>query len=158
MATDTAERISALADDAVRLIRRGLVTPERAHLQPAADGAVRLSVFLEPPAAHRRRARRRATTALLHRLGFAAVVVHLGVDGTADGQRPRDVLQSQLRCPGPGAPGIGTAEQAAAAIAALDGLRVIAGRATICKRAGQLLAPPRLCPRWMATDCTCSRS
>ena len=99
-----------------------------------------------------------ATTAPLHRLGFAAVVVHPAWTGrpTASGAA-RDVLQSQ-----PDVPvlvlGIGTAEQAAAAIAALDGLRVIAGRATICKRAGRLLAPPRLYRRWMATDCTCSRS
>ena len=146
IATDTAERISALADDAVGLIHRGLVTLERARLQPAADGAVRLSVFLGRQQRIDGAPAGVAITALLHRLGFAAVVVHLGVDGTADGQRRRATFFSRNSDVPVLVLGIGTAEQAAAAVAALDGLRVTAERATICKRAGQLLAPPPALP------------
>lgn len=146
IATDTAERIRAVADDAVGLIGRGLVTLERARLQPAADGAVRLSVYLGRQQRLGGRPADLATTALLHRLGFAAAVVHLGVDGTVDGRRRRAKFFSRNADVPVLVLGIGTAEQAAAAVAALEGLRVTAERATICKRAGQLLAPPPSLP------------
>ena len=94
IATDTAEVISAVADDAAGLIRRGLVTVERARQQTPADGAVRLSVYLGRQQRIGGEPADVATTALLHRLGFAGVVVHLGVDGTADDQQ---ILHAALK-------------------------------------------------------------
>lgn len=146
IATDTAEVISAVADDAAGLIRRGLVTVERARQQTPADGAVRLSVYLGRQQRIGGEPADVATTALLHRLGFAGVVVHLGVDGTADGRRRRAKFFSRNADVPVLVLAIGTAEQAAAAIAALDGLRFTVERAQICKRAGELLAAPRPLP------------
>ena len=93
-AVDRADKIAPLADRAVAMTTRGLITLERARLlvppeAPAPHDTVKLTVYVGrqdrvsgQPAHH-------AVCDALHRHGFAGAAVFLGVDGTKHGQRRR---------------------------------------------------------------------
>lgn len=157
VATDTAEVISSVVDDAVGLVRRGLVTVERAKsaLTRSADGDVRLSVYLGRQQRTGGAPAYVAVTDLMHRLGFAGVIVYLGVDGTTGRQRRRAKFFSRNTDVPVMVLAVGTAEQAGAAAAELARLQpepqLTVERIRVCKRAGRLLEPP---PPLPATDAT----
>ena len=93
-AVDRADKIAPLADRAVEMTTRGLVTLERARLLVGPDASarpdtVKLTVYVGrqdrvsgQPAHH-------AVCEVLHSHGFAGASVFLGVDGTKHGQRQR---------------------------------------------------------------------
>lgn len=83
-------------------------------------------------------------TAVLHRLGFAAAEVFLGVDGTVAGQRRRARFVSRNADVPLVVSGVGTAAQAGQAItelrAMLPDALLAAERIRICKDDGRILA------------------
>ncbi|KMO84689.1 hypothetical protein BST22_17790 [Mycolicibacterium chubuense] len=155
-AVDLPDRIRTLADAAVGLTRRGLITLERAWLLPGSlpadlDGWVRLSLYLgrkQPVAGVPGYV---AVCEVLHRLGFVAADVFLGVDGTVAGERRRARFFSHNTDVPVLITGIGTRTQALAAVDELTGmlasplfsLRPV----VVCKIDGRTLAtPPRSWP------------
>jgi PII-like signaling protein len=157
-AVDRADKIAPLAERAVAMTARGLVTLERAQLrtEPTASllsETVKLTVYvgrqdhvLGRPAHH-------AVCDLLHRHGFAGASVFLGVDGTKDGQRRRARFFSRNVDVPVMVIAIGTRAQAAEAIPKLDSMLrrplLTLERVQLCKCDGQLIAPPTALP---ATD------
>jgi PII-like signaling protein len=92
-AVDTADKISALADEIVSETTRGFVTLERARL---VDGSAvptpettKLTIYLGRQDRASGKPAYRVACDLLHRHGFAGASVFLGVDGTKSGQRRR---------------------------------------------------------------------
>ncbi|HNM86294.1 MAG: DUF190 domain-containing protein [Mycobacterium sp.] len=155
VATDTAEVIGPVVDEAVVLMRHGLVTVERAEsaVTRLTDGDVRLGVYLGRRQRSRGAPAYLAVTDLMHRLGFAGVIVYLGVDGTTGQQRRRAKFFSRNTDVPVLVLAVGTAGQAGAAAAELarlePGPQLTVERIRICKRAGRLLSPP---PSLPATD------
>lgn len=158
-AVDTAETIAALAERAVEIVPRGLITIERAQLvtattpAPTVPSTSKLTIYV---GRHHRAAgapAHRAVIALLHRLGFAAATVFVGVDGTFHGQRRR----ARFFSPNTHVPimivAVGTGEQVSAALGELNGLLhrplMTVERAELCKRDGVLVGKPSPLP---ATD------
>lgn len=154
-AVDTAPRIASAAAEVATLPLQGLVTVQPARLitgraeppSPAAGSAsTKLTVYVGRHERVGRAPAERAVVALLHRHGIAGASVLLGIDGTAHGQRRRarffagnaDVPLMVIA--------IGDSERIAAAVTALWELLPAAlitlEDVTICKRDGQLLAPP----------------
>lgn len=161
-AVDAADKISALAEQTVEVIPRGLITLERAQLirreSPAASTSAatdsrKLTVYV---GRHHRVAgvpAYRAVCDLLHRHGFAGATVFLGVDGTAHGQRRRAAFFSRNTEVPLMIIGLGTGAQVDAVLGKLTELLpnplLTVERAQLCKQAGQLLARPAQLP---ATD------
>jgi PII-like signaling protein len=157
-AVDRADKIAPLADRAVAMTTRGLITLERARLlvaseAPAPHDTVKLTVYIGrqdrvsgQPAHH-------AVCDLLHRHGFAGASVFLGVDGTKHGQRQRARFFSRNVDIPVMIIAIGTGEQAVGAIPELEAMPrqplLTIERAQLCKRDGQLLTRPTALP---ATD------
>lgn len=159
-ATDTADAIGALLGDVESLTRRGLIAVDRARLvtgrDPFPSGVahdVRLSVYLGRQQRIGGVPAYVAASELMHRLGFAGVIVYLGVDGTVAGQRHRAKFFSRNIDVPVMVLAVGTAGQAAAAAAELAELLadplLTVERIQICKRGGRLLETPLALP---ATD------
>ncbi|MCV7286743.1 DUF190 domain-containing protein [Mycolicibacterium wolinskyi] len=154
-AVDTADKISALADRAVEMVPRGLITLERAVLVSAGSPAAvpetaKLTIYV---GRHHRVAGTpayRAVCAVLHRHGFAGATVFLGVDGTEHGQRRR----ARFLSPNADVPmmivAIGTGDQVAAVLGELAELLAeplfTVERAQLCKSNGELLSRPKALP------------
>lgn len=140
-AVDRAERITAVAEQAVAMISRGILTLERARLLDApGPGDYKLTLYV-------RRARSyRAVCEVLHAHGFAAAAVFLGVDGTEAGQRHRARFVGTNNDVPVMIIAAGTGAQVAAAAPELRRLAPSATmtleRAQLCKRDGELIAPP----------------
>lgn len=147
-AVDRAERITGLAEQAVTMISRGIVTLERAQLlgAPPPEHA-KLTVYVKRTGSHR------AVCDILRAHGFAGAAAFLGVDGTTGGRRRRARFFSanadvpvMIIAPG-------TGDQVAAAAPELQrlvpGATMTVERAQVCKRDGRLLATPDPLP---ATD------
>ncbi len=155
VATDFAGVIGPLVDDAVGLMCRGLVTVERAEPAPTGfnRGDVRLSVYLGRQQRSGGAPAYVAVTELMHRLGFAGVIVYLGVDGTTGRRRRRAKFFSRNTDVPVMVLAVGTAEQAGVAAAELARLepvpQVTVERIQVCKQVGKLLSPPPVVP---ATD------
>lgn len=125
-ATDTPQRISAVADDAAALVGRGVLTVEHARRlradEPPADDTVRLALHLG------RRQRLSgvpgylAVCDVLHAHGFIAAGVYLGVDGTVDGTRRRAHFFSRNSEVPLSVVGVGTVAQS---VTAADELRAV---------------------------------
>lgn len=150
-AVDLPDRIRALADAAVGLTGRGLLTLERAWLLPGSppadlDGSVRLSLYLGRKQAVAGVPGYVAVCEVLHRRGFVAADVFLGVDGTIAGERRRARFFSHNTDVPVLVTGIGTRAQALAAVEELTGtldsplfsLRPV----VVCKIEGRTLATP----------------
>ena len=151
VAVDRAERIGEIMPEASRLVSSGLVTSERAWLLDSADlpglahDAVRLSVYCgrsngvaRPPY--------RPVVDHLRACGFEGATVFLGVDGTMRGRRERARFFSANRDVPVMILAVGSR---AAAVRALERLAdvvpdpiVTAEGVQICKRQGELIAPP----------------
>ena len=154
-AVDRADKIASLADRAVAMTTRGLVTLERARLLGGSEASappdtVKLTVYVGRqdrvsglPAHH-------AVCEVLHRHGFAGASVFLGVDGTKDGQRRRARFFSRNVEIPVMIIAIGTGNQAADAIPELEAMLrqplLTIERAQLCKRDGQLLTRPTALP------------
>lgn len=162
-AVDTEERIAPLADLIVALTGRGMVTLERAGLvssdsdlealneldNPAWDAA-KLTVYVGRQARMDGQLASYAICDLMHRHGFAGATVHLGVDGTAHGERRRarffaHNVDVPMMIIGMGSP---TAASAVAGELArvVPHLLLTVERVRLCKRDGALLARPPSIP------------
>lgn len=149
-AVDSADRVTALADDVAALIGRGVITLERSHVLPDAltsnYDAVRLSLHVGRRHRIAGAPTFLAVCDLMHRRGFAGADVYLGVDGTVDGRRRRaeffhhngDVPLSIV--------GTGTRGQASAAMdelrAMLPDAQLTIAPAIVCKNNGRQLTRP----------------
>lgn len=158
-AVDAADKISALAEQTVDLIPRGLITLERAQLirrespAPTVTDTCKLTVYV---GRHHRVGgvpAYRAVCALLHGHGFAATTVLLGVDGTVHGDRRRAAFFSRNTEVPLMIVGLGTGAQVNAVLGELTDVfenpLLTVERAQLCKRGGQLLTRPAELP---ATD------
>jgi PII-like signaling protein len=163
VAVDTRSRIESLLGDVVSLKRHGLITLERARMlsgevSPVAlpeelHEATKLTVYVGRQERVHGSPAYVAVCNLLHRRGIAGATVLLGVDGTAHGVRERarffgrnaDVPMMIIA--------VGSGEEISRVLPELGGLLrrplITLERIRLCKRDGQLLAPPRALP---ATD------
>jgi PII-like signaling protein len=157
-AVDCGDKIAALADRAVAMTTRGLVTLERARLLVGPSTAapaetVKLTVYLGRQDRVAGQAAHRAVCDVLSRHGFAGAAALLGVDGTKHGQRRRARFFSRNVDIPVMIIAIGTGDQATAAISELDAMLhqplLTLERVQLCKRDGQLVARPTALP---ATD------
>jgi len=151
---DRAERIAGLADRAVAMTTRGLVTLERARLiGDESPDTVKLTVYIGRQDRVSGRPAHQAVCDVLHRHGFAGASVFLGVDGTKHGQRRRARFFSRNVDIPVMIIAIGTADQAMAAISELEAMLrqplLTLERVQLCKRDGQMVARPAALP---ATD------
>jgi PII-like signaling protein len=163
IAVDTRPRIEGLLGDVVSLKRHGLITLERARmlsgeistvaLPEELHEATKLTVYVGRQERVYGSPAYIAVCDLLHGRGIAGATVLLGVDGTARGVRERarffgrnaDVPMMIIA--------VGSGEQISRVLPELGGLLrrplITLERIRLCKRDGQLLAPPRALP---ATD------
>lgn len=156
-AVDAADKISALAEQTVQLVPRGLITLERAQLirrqspAPTVTDFCKLTVYV---GRHHRIGgvpAYRAVCDLLYQRGFAGATVFLGVDGTAHGQRRRAGFFSRNTEVPLMIIGLGTGPQVNAVLGELTELLennplLTVERAQLCKQGGQLLARPAELP------------
>jgi PII-like signaling protein len=157
-AVDRADKIAPLADRAVAMTTRGLVTLERARLLVGPESAappetVKLTVYIGRQDRVAGQAAHRAVCDVLSRHGFAGAAVFLGVDGTKHGRRRRARFFSRNVDIPVMIIAIGSGDQATAAIRELDAMLrqplLTLERVQLCKRDGQLVARPTALP---ATD------
>lgn len=146
-AVDTADKIAALAEKAIALTTRGLVTLESAELgisTPPEDA--KLTVYVGRQHRISGRPAHLAVCDVLHRHEFAGATVFLGVDGTAHGHRHRARFFSRNADIPMMVVGVGSGGRAAAAIDELSSLLerplLTVERVQLCKREGRLLARP----------------
>jgi PII-like signaling protein len=160
VAVDTRTRIESLLDDVVALKRHGLITLERARMlsreiPPAAALAelpesVKLTVYVGRQERVGGAPAFVAVSELLHRRGVAGATVLLGVDGTVHGSRQR----ARFFAGNAEVPmmiiAIASGSQLASVLPELGQLLqrplLTLERVRICKRDGQLLAPPPSLP------------
>ena len=153
-AVDVSEKITPLADRAVAMTTRGLVTLERARLlgpepSPPPD-TVKLTVYVGRQDRVSGRPAHQAVCDVLYRRGFALASVFLGVDGTKDGQRRRARFFNRNVDVPVMIIAIGSRSQAADAIPELEAsLReplLTLERVQLCKRDGRRAARPAALP------------
>jgi PII-like signaling protein len=155
-AVDNADKIAGLAERAVAMTPRALITLERAHLlgrssPPAAPPqTAKLTAYVGRRQQVSGRPAHYAVCEALHRHGFAGATVFLGVDGTAHGERRRARFFSRNVDVPVMVIALGTGEQVARAVPELEALLrdplLTVERAQICKRDGRLLTPPATLP------------
>ena len=154
-AVDRADKIAPLADRAVAMTTRGLVTLERARLligsdAPAPPDNVKLTVYVGRQDRVSGRPAHQAVCDVLHRHGFAGASVFLGVDGTKNGQRQRARFFSRNVDVPVMIIAIGTGEQAVDAIPELEAMLrqplLTLERVQLCKRDGRLMTRPAALP------------
>jgi PII-like signaling protein len=159
-AVDTADKIAALAEQAVALTSHGLITLERAQLLSrstptgtAPPHAAKLTIYVGRRQQVSGRPAHHAVCDALHCHGFTGATVFLGVDGTAHGQRRRAHFFSRNHDVPVMVIGLGTDEQVARVVPELEALMhqplLTVERVQICKREGRLLTKPTALP---ATD------
>jgi PII-like signaling protein len=153
-AVDTADTMAALADRAVAMTTRGLITLERARLvdtsaAPAPDTA-KLTVYVGRQDRIAGRPAHHVICEVLHAHGFAGASVFLGVDGTKRGQRRRARFFSRNVDVPVMTIAVGTAPQVGVAIADLETMLsdplYTVERVQLCKRDGRVLARPAALP------------
>jgi PII-like signaling protein len=160
VAVDVRSRIEAMLDEVMEIKRRGLVTLERARmvaggvqgldLSPELAEATKLTVYVGRGERIGRSPAFVALCELLHRRGLAGATVLLGVDGLLHGRRAR----ARFFSGNPEVPlmiiSVGPSEQIAAAVPEVTALLseplITLERVRICKRDGQLIAPPHELP------------
>ena len=160
VAVDTQPRIEALLDQALLLSRPGLVTLERAILLDGTDGrevlpaglggSAKLTVYLGRQERARRTPAFVAVCDLLHRRGIAGATALLGVDGTSRGARQRARFFSRNADVPMMVIAVGASEQIRQVVPELGGMLrrplLTLEHVSVCKRDGQLLAPPQALP------------
>ena len=154
-AVDRADKIAPLADRAVAITTRGLVTLERARLligsdAPAPPDTVKLTLYVGRQDRVSGRPAHQAVCEVLHRHGFAGASVFLGVDGTKGGQRQRARFFNRNVDVPVMIIAIGTGEQAVDAIPELEAMLrqplLTLERVQLCKRDGRLMTRPAALP------------
>jgi PII-like signaling protein len=152
-AVDRADKIAPLADRAVAMMTRGLVTLERARLLAGPDAApdtAKLTVYVGRQDRVSGQPAHRAVCDVLHRHGFAGASVFLGVDGTKNGQRRRARFFNRNVDVPVMIIAIGTGVQASDAIPELEAMLrqplLTLERVQLCKRDGTLAARPAALP------------
>ena len=149
-AIDRPERILALTDSVAAMTRRGVFTlrrdPGLPSTLPEQPTDVRLWVYLGRKHRVAGRPGYMAVCDVLHRHGFAAAEVLLGVDGTVGGQRRRaQFFGSNSEVPLL-ISGVGTFAQTAEAVEELRGilpdLLFTVDEVLVCKNRGRQLADP----------------
>lgn len=156
-AVDTADKITALGQQAIELTARGLITLERVRvldtLAPGLTGATKLTIYLLRRQQVTGRPAYRAVCDLLAKHGFDSAAVFLGVDGTVGGERRRARFFGANSSVPVMMVAVGTGERVNAALPVLRRLLpdslITVERAQLCKREGRLIAPPAALP---ATD------
>jgi PII-like signaling protein len=157
-AIDTAETMGAIAGDVADLTTRGLITLERATLLgdasavalPDGDGAIKLTIHLGRSLRIDGNPAFYAICEMLHRHHFAGATVLLGVDGTSHGERRRARFFSRnldvpLMIVAVG--GAAHVQSVMPALAAMSHRPLITSeRIQVCKRDGQIVAPPAILP------------
>jgi PII-like signaling protein len=154
VAVDSAETIGPLADAVAGMTSRGLVTLERARLVVGLDATVpdmaKLTVYLGRQDRVAGQPAHRAICAALHRHGFAGAAVFLGVDGTRYGQRRRAHFFSRNADVPQMITAVGRAGAVTSALAELTTMTAqtlcTVERIQMCKRGGELIAPPTALP------------
>jgi PII-like signaling protein len=160
VAVDTRERIEDLLDEVIQVKRHGLITLERARLLIGEVGAAALPEELHEATKLTIYVGRQervsgspafiAVCDLLHRRGIAGATVLLGVDGTAHGVRQRATFVGRNAEVPMMIVAVGAGEQIAQILPELGGLLqrplLTLERVRVCKREGQLLAPPTPLP------------
>jgi PII-like signaling protein len=160
VAVDRRERIEAALESVTRIMRRGLITLERARLLGGEIGAVqlperlgeatKLTIYVGRREKVQRTAAFAAVTELLHRRGIAGASVLLGVDGTARGRRVRARFFARNAEVPTMIIAVGAGERIAKVLPELAGLlrdpSMTLERVRLCKRDGQLLATPHELP------------
>ncbi|HYY19763.1 MAG TPA: DUF190 domain-containing protein [Streptosporangiaceae bacterium] len=154
IAVDERERIEALAAEAVRLTGSGLVTLERArlltgdldgHAAEGNGGAAKVTIYLGRQERVYRVPAFVAVCDLLHRRGIDGATALLGVDGTAHGRRERALFFSRNAEVPMMVIAVGAEGRITRVLPELGGLLarpLITVEKVVCKRDGQLLAPP----------------
>jgi PII-like signaling protein len=156
IAVDRRPRIDAVLGPTLELNRSGLVTLERARLLSGGAGLAivpgdrpessKLTVYLGRQERVHRVPAFAAVCDLLHRRGVAGATALLGVDGTARGQRERARFFSRNAEVPMMVIAVGSGDQIGRVLPELGALlrRPLATleRVQVCKRDGQLLAPP----------------
>jgi PII-like signaling protein len=154
-AVDHADKIAPLADRAVAMTTRGLVTLERARLLVDSDASappdtVKLTVYVGRQDRVLGQPAYRVVCDVLLRHGFAGASVFLGVDGTKNGQRQRARFFSRNVEIPIMIIAIGTGKQATVAIPELETMLrqplLTLERVQLCKRDGELVARPAALP------------
>ncbi len=160
VAVDTRPRIEQLLDEVIAIKRHGLVTLERARMLTGEIGAIALPEELHEATKLTIYVGRQeqvsgspafvAVCDLLHRRGIAGATVLLGVDGTAHGVRQRAQFFGRNAEVPLMIIAVGSGEQIARVLPEVGGLLrrplVTLERVRVCKRDGQLLAPPTSMP------------
>jgi PII-like signaling protein len=160
VAVDTRPHIENLLDEVVAIKRHGLITLERARIlsgdiTPVAlpeelDEATKLTIYVGRGEQIDRVPAYVAVCNLLHRRGIAGATALLGVDGTAHGVRQRARFFGRNT----GVPvmiiALGAGERIARVLPDLGDILhrplLTLERVRVCKRDGQLLAPPTSLP------------
>ena len=160
VAVDTRARIENLLEEVTQVKRHGLITLERARMLTGEVGAIALPEELHEATKLTVYVGRQeqisgspafiAVCDLLHGRGIAGATVLLGVDGTAHGVRQRARFFGRNAEVPMMIIAVGAGEQIARALPELGALLprplLTLERVRVCKRDGQLLAPPRPLP------------
>lgn len=160
VAVDTRARIESVLEAVTSIKRHGLITLERARMLTGEVGAVALPEELHEATKLTIYVGRQeqvvaspafvAVCDLLHRRGIAGATVLLGVDGTAHGIRQRARFLGRNAEVPVMIIAVGAGEQIARVLPALGGLLerplLTLERVRVCKRDGELLAPPTPLP------------
>ena len=160
VAVDTRARIENLLDEVIQVKRHGLITLERARMLTGAIAPVTLPEELHEASKLTIYVGRReqvggvpafvAVCGLLHRRGVSGATALLGVDGTAHGVRQRARFFGRNAEVPMMIIAVGAGEQIAAVLPDLGALLrqplLTLERVRVCKRDGQLLAPPTPLP------------
>jgi len=157
-ATDTAEAMGALVREVADLTTRGLITLQRATLLgddpaaslPGGDDAVKLTMYLGRSLRIDGNPAFYTICDMLHRHHFAGATVLLGVDGTAGGERRRARFFSRNLDVPLMIVAVGGAAQIQSVMPALAAMPhrplITSERIQVCKRDGQVVAPPESLP------------
>jgi PII-like signaling protein len=160
VAVDRRERIEKLLPEVMAIKRRGLMTLERARILTGEIGdgglarelsmAAKLTVYVGRHARTGGRPSFVAICELLRRHGLAGATVLLGVDGTVHGQRRRARFWGRNADVPLMIISVGPGEQIERVVGVLGELvdrpLITLERVRVCKRDGQLLAPPHELP------------
>ncbi len=160
VAVDTRTRIASVLEEVTRVKRHGLITLERARLLTGEVGEVALPEELHEATKLTIYVGRQEQVAgmpafvavceLLHRRGIAGATALLGVDGTAHGVRQRARFFGRNAEVPMMIIAVGVGEQIASVLPELGRLLsrplLTLERVRVCKRDGQLLAPPTPVP------------
>ena len=160
VAVDTRARIENLLEEVTQVKRHGLITLERARMLTGEVGTVALPEELHEATKLTIYVGRQeqvggtpafvAVCDLLHRRGIAGASALLGVDGTAHGVRQRARFFARNAEVQMMIIAVGAGEQIARVLPELGGFLerplLTLERVRVCKRDGQLLAPPTALP------------